>query len=127
MIAPALSVRATLARVTDPEQRLQRLLTALWRELPRESNGFANNVMQALSTTSRGDEYSPHLRRRFQARVAQWLRSCLTLDAGEASHLAAVLLMAFDGYVMNAHVGKGVACDAATLRLTCRLLSGHGS
>ncbi|MEO6270207.1 MAG: TetR/AcrR family transcriptional regulator, partial [Lautropia sp.] len=37
----------SLKRVTDPRIRLRKLLLALWRDLPRESNGFANNVMQA--------------------------------------------------------------------------------
>lgn len=110
-----------LERVTDPDERFERLLTALWRDLPRESNGFANNVMQALSTTS-GEEYDPHLRELFQARVAAWIAGCLALDAQDASRLAGVLLMAFDGFAMNAHLGRGVSCGAPTLRLLSAIL-----
>ena len=115
----------SLSRIKDPRERFQRLLTALWRDLPRESNGFANNVMQALSTTRGDDEYSPHLREQFQARVAAWLEACLPIPAQEGNHLAGVLLMAFDGYAMNAHLGSGIVCDVKTLRLLGDMLGGR--
>ncbi|MEZ2298627.1 HEAT repeat domain-containing protein [Variovorax sp. RCC_210] len=38
--------------------------------LPRENNGFTNNVMQAVSSSSGNGDYSPELRQFFQARVA---------------------------------------------------------
>lgn len=110
-----------LERIADPHERFQRLLTALWRDLPRESNGFANNVMQALSTTS-GEEYDPHLRELFQARVARWIESCMPIPDGDAGRLAGVLLMAFDGFAMNAHLGRGVTCGVPTLRLLGAML-----
>lgn len=116
----------TLQRVDDPRERFQRLLTVLWRDLPRESNGFANNVMQALSTTS-GEDYSPHLREMFQARVATWVESCLSIPASQSQQLAGVLLMALDGYAMNAHLRNGVACDVKTLRLLGDMLAGRVS
>ena len=117
----------SLSRVNDPRERFQRLLTALWRDLPRESNGFANNVMQALSTTRGGDEYSPQLREQFQARVAAWLAACLPISAQDGNHLAGVLLMAFDGYAMNAHLGSGIVCDVRTLRLLGDMLAGRAA
>jgi AcrR family transcriptional regulator len=107
----------SLRRVQDPRRRFQRLLTALWRELPRETNGFANNVMQALSTTSGSDEYSPHLRELFQARVAEWIADCLSITPDQSSTLAGVLLMAFDGYAMNVHLSNGISCDDRTVTL----------
>lgn len=115
----------SLRAVKDPRERFQRLLTALWRDLPRENNGFANNVMQALSTTSGSEGYSPRLRELFQNRVAAWIETCVPLPRQGSFLLAGVLLMAFDGYAMNAHVSNGVACDAATLRLVRDLLTGR--
>jgi AcrR family transcriptional regulator len=113
-----------LARVAAPRRRLERLLLALWRDLPRESNGFANNVMQAVSTSARNGEYSPRLRELFQARVARWLRGCLPLEPGEDVRLAGIVLMAFDGFAMNAHLSNGIVCDAATARVAAGLLAG---
>jgi AcrR family transcriptional regulator len=116
-------VERSLSRVKTPRERFQRLLVALWRELPRDSNGFANNVMQALSTSG-SEEYNPHLRETVQTRVGGWLADCLSLPADDGRRLAGVLLMAFDGYAMNAHLGRGVVCDAKTLGLVGDMLAG---
>jgi AcrR family transcriptional regulator len=115
----------SLRAVKDPRERFQRLLTVLWRDLPRENNGFANNVMQALSTTSGTEGYSSKLRELFQTRVAAWVEGCVPLPRQGSNLLASVLLMAFDGYAMNAHLSNGVTCDAATLRLFRDLLTGR--
>lgn len=111
-----------LAELPDPRRRLERLLLALWRDLPAETQGFANNVMQALSTSARGDDYDPRLRQRFQARVASWLAGALELPARDARVLAGVMLMAFDGFAMNVHLRHGIRCDAATARLVASML-----
>ena len=115
----------SLRRVKDPRERFQRLLTVLWSELPRETNGFANNVMQALSAASGGDEYSPHLRELFQARVAEWIAGCLSIPPRESSALAGVVLMAFDGFTMNVHLANGIACNAETVSLLVGMLAGR--
>jgi len=115
---------ASLARVRDPRRRLERLLVALWRELPAATRGFANNVMQALSTSGRGDDYDPRLRQRFQRRVAAWLAETPGLSARDSRVLAGVTLMAFDGFAMNVHLRHGIRCDAGTARLVAGLLAG---
>ena len=112
----------SLARIRDPRARLQRLLLALWRELPRESNGFANNVMQAVSTSGADGDYSPELREYFQGRVTAWVGECLGLEEREATMIASVLLMAFDGFAMNVRLVHGVACDAKMAQLLAQRL-----
>jgi AcrR family transcriptional regulator len=118
---------ATLARIADRRKRLEKLLLALWRELPRATNGFANNVMQALSTSGRNDAYDPHLRLLFQGRVADWITDATALSARESRIVAGVALMAFDGFAMNVHLPVGIVCDAATARLIARTLIGPGA
>ena len=108
---------AAIRRIKDPRKRLERVLMALWRDLPRDSNGFANNVMQAVSTSAGTGDYSPHLRELFQRRVAQWIQSCLQVSVDEAASIAAVVLMAFDGFAMNVHLAHGVACDRTIAQL----------
>ena len=118
---------ASLARIADRRRRLEKLLLALWRELPRATNGFANNVMQALSTSGRSDAYDPHLRLLFQRRVAAWIADATALSARESRIVAGVALMAFDGFAMNVHLPVGIVCDAATARLMARTLIGPGA
>jgi AcrR family transcriptional regulator len=114
----------SLAKVADPRKRLEKLLLALWRELPRATNGFANNVMQALSTSGRSDAYDPHLRELFQRRVAGWVAETTRLSSRESKIVAGVALMAFDGFAMNVHLPVGIVCDPATARLMARTLIG---
>lgn len=112
----------TLERIDDPLRRLERLLLALWRDLPRESNGFANNVMQAISTSAPDGEYSPALREFFQQRVAAWVRRSTGGSQRQADRTASVLLMAFDGFAMNARLKQGVACTPAMAALMAKAL-----
>lgn len=118
---------ASLARIADRRKRLEKLLLALWRDLPRATNGFANNVMQALSTSGRNDAYDPHLRQLFQGRVAVWIADATALSARESRVVAGVALMAFDGFAMNVHLPVGIVCDAATARLMARTLIAPGT
>jgi AcrR family transcriptional regulator len=113
----------SLRRVSDPQERLRKLLLALWRDLPRESNGFANNVIQAVSTSRRNGDYSPRLRQVFQGRVAGWMRECLDVTSRESEMIAGVALMAFDGFAMNVHLVHGVACNVEIAGLLSRLLA----
>jgi len=117
---------ASIRRIKDPGKRLERILMALWRDLPRDSNGFANNVMQAVSTSAGTGDYSPRLRVLFQSRVAHWIQSCLQVSAEEAASIAAVVLMAFDGFAMNVHLAHGVACDKTIAQLFGGLLARSG-
>jgi hypothetical protein len=79
--------------------------------------------MQAVSTSGADGDYSPELREFFQARVAGWVRQCLDIDEHEATMIASVLLMAFDGFAMNVRLVHGVACDAQMADLVSRLLT----
>jgi AcrR family transcriptional regulator len=115
----------SLARTADPRERLERLLLALWRDLPREANGFANNIVQALSTTRNG-EYDPRLRKLVQGRVARWIHESLALAPRESEIVAGVLLMAFDGFAINVHLEHGMACNAAMARLFAGMLCASG-
>ncbi|MEO8523193.1 MAG: TetR/AcrR family transcriptional regulator [Caldimonas sp.] len=114
----------TLTTIADPRLRLERLLLALWRDLPRATHGFANNVMQALSSSAQGEPYDPRLRRLFQGRVAGWIAGSLGVPIAEAGVIAGVALMAFDGFAMNARLAGGIRCDAKTARLMAGMLMG---
>lgn len=118
-------IEAALARIDDPARRIERLLLALWRDLPQANSGFANNVMQALSTsgtTGAAGDYDPALRRLFERRVAGWLAQALPGGKADAAQAAGVVLMAFDGFAMNAKLPHGLRCTPAMARAVARAL-----
>jgi AcrR family transcriptional regulator len=112
-----------LAAIAEPRARLRRILVALWREIPSEGNGFANNLMQALSTATSDERYSPGLLRNVELKVAAMIDTCLPpgarIDSPAIAHLA---FMAFDGFAMHAHLKTGQPCDDAVIDSMCALL-----
>ena len=121
------SLAAQLERVRDPRRRLRKLLEALWRDIPAERNGFANNVMQAASTASPEEGYNPTLLKWVEESVASMI--CAALPPGRCGALGSVdiahiLMMAFDGFVINYHLRPGKHCSRETIELMSQLLLG---
>lgn len=113
-----------LAAIVAPRARMRRILVALWREIPSEANGFANNLMQALSTAARDESYSPDFLRAVRQRLADMIDGCLAgeaqrVDSAALSHLS---FMAFDGFAMHAHLKTGEPCSDAVIDTVCALL-----
>lgn len=112
------ALEKSLQRTTDPRQRLRKILSTLWREIPSADNGFANNMMQAISAANGRDGYSPSLRLAVEARLARLLEDCLpATDRKNARDIASIMLMAFDGYALNFHLKGGAVCPARQLAL----------
>jgi AcrR family transcriptional regulator len=113
----------SLQRTADPRQRLRKILSTLWREIPSAENGFANNMMQAISAANGRDGYSPTLRLAIEERLAKLLEDCLpATDRKNARDLASIMLMAFDGYALNFHLKGGAVCPARQLALFADIL-----
>lgn len=113
----------SLKRTVDPKQRLQKLLRALWRDLPREHNGFAHNIVEAVASSSGRSEYDPSSRQYYERRVAEWLQKCAELSSKEAGLVSTVMIMAFDGFAANVTLDHGAACNADMVELFADLLS----
>jgi AcrR family transcriptional regulator len=116
----------SLRRVRDPRQRLHKILATLWRHMPSVDNGFANNLMQALSTTTVREGYSPTLRLTIEERLARLVDDCLP-EFGHATsrELANIVLMAFDGYALNFHLNGKATCPLRRLTLFADMLLDH--
>ena len=112
----------SLSEISDPKSRLKKLLLALWREFPKENNGFAHNVVEAVSSSANRDEYSPKLREYFVERVGRWLQDCTAMGEKDCRLVATVLVMAFDGFAANVTLEHGAACNAETVELFGKLL-----
>jgi AcrR family transcriptional regulator len=118
-------LESQLAAIKDPRARMRHILVALWREIPSQTNGFANNLMQALSTASRNERYSPDFLRAVEKRLADMIDACLPsnprarVDSRGLAHLA---FMAFDGFAMHAHLKTGEPCGDDVIDTVCALL-----
>jgi AcrR family transcriptional regulator len=121
------SLSAELATIKNPSRRLYTLFKTYWRDIPAENGGFANNIIQAISTVEHDDLYRPAL--------AEWMEAQLrdmVLDAlpKERRHLvrkppfAHLMLMAFNGFTVYHHINPCKPCDDETIDLVCAMLLG---
>lgn len=116
-----------LRRIKDPSRRLKKILSTLWRDIPSVQNGFANNMMQALSSTTVREGYKPTLRFAAEKRLTVMLESCLPgLRREQVQELAKILFMAFDGYIVNYHLFERATGPAKQLELLTDMLLSYG-
>lgn len=97
-------LEAEAAAVDEPRKKLRVILRTLWVDIPAEENGFANNLMQAISTARPDEGYKRDLLRRVEEQVSRMIRETLPPERAalaERGYLAHVLFMAFDGFAMN--------------------------
>jgi AcrR family transcriptional regulator len=116
-----------LTEIPEPRQRLRHLVAALWRDIPAEENGFANNIIQAVSGASSEEEYDPSLLRMAEEFLGRMLREMLPRerrDAIDIRSLSHLMFMAFDGFAMNVHVNRAAACGDAEIEVLCNLILG---
>jgi hypothetical protein len=96
-----------LAAVRSPRLRLKRLLTALWRDIPAEENGFLNNIMQAISATNPKEGYRSTLVRWLEERIETLVADALPPERKarfRKARIAHVIIMAFDGFAIHRHL-----------------------
>lgn len=113
-----------LATIDDADERLLHIVRTVWIELPVEDNGFANNLMQAVSTTDRDEPFRSDLLSRSAAALSSLLSRALPADRQgliENDRLAHILLMAFDGFVVRHHVG-GTRSDMSEIAAIMKLM-----
>jgi AcrR family transcriptional regulator len=119
-----------LGRMRSPRGRLRRLLTALWRDIPAEENGFLNNIMQAISVTDPDEGYRSTLVQWLEERVASIVLGALPevrKRRWRRARLAHVLIMAFDGFAIHRHLHpKKTPVDDATIDAVVTMFLGDG-
>ena len=116
-------LEAALVQIGDPSRRLKKVLSTLWRDIPSANNGFANNMMQALSAATGREGYKPTLRFTAEKRLTKMLEECLPrLGHERVRDLASILFMAFDGYIVNFHLLERATCPVRRLELLGKIL-----
>jgi AcrR family transcriptional regulator len=121
------TIEARLAKIDSPAQRLRVLLVFLWRELPATQQGFANNVIQAISTATPKDEYRTDLIAWLEAKIEQLVLAAIParkhrlVTGTELSHM---IVMTMDGYIMYRHTRPRDICKMETIDAFCLMLAG---
>lgn len=116
-----------LKLVRNRRERLRCLISALWRDIPGERNGFANNWMQAASTATPEEGYNPELLTWVEKKIAAMLLDTLPPSRrGALAHarFTHILMMAQDGFVINYHLRPGKHCSEESIDLMCGLMLG---
>jgi len=119
-----------LARIRDPRRRLKKIFRTLWRDIPAEDNGFANNIMQAISTATPGEGYKPTLLRWMEQKLAEMVTAALPAHRRSLlgrARIAHLMVMAFDGFIVYHHLNPAGPCDGATIDYFCSLLLGDSA
>ncbi len=130
MTAKIVELEREAAAIRDPRARLRHVLSTFWGEIPAANNGFARNIMQALSIASTGKDYNPQMVRWIEAKITKLILGCLPANrrplAANGS-LAHVLVMAFDGFVINQGLNPAAACNELIIDVICLALLGRGA
>lgn len=102
----------TARDITDPYERLRCVFLTLWRDMPREDNGFARSFMEAIVTAPL-DVEKPHSLLKWSVDfVHDLILSCVPAERRASfpdTTISFVAWMAFDGFAVN--VGRGEDCD----------------
>lgn len=98
----------TAKQIADPEARLRHILITLWRDIPREDNAFARNLIQAIATAPPELE-KPHGPLQWNVEfVNDLILDCLPAERRfmlKDATISFLAWMAFDGFALN--VGRG--------------------
>lgn len=127
IIAKMDEIHAEAIQIADKRSRLLYVLKSLWEDIPNENNNNINNLMQALVISSRDDDYEPRILTQMKWRVAAMVESCLPPERLEALDVAAVahlLVMAFDGFVINSHLNPHEEGRGRLIKAACEMILG---
>jgi AcrR family transcriptional regulator len=116
-----------LKRLRSPRARLRAILLALWRDIPEADNGFYNNLMQALASTTPSEGYSRDLITRLESRFSDMIRATLPearRHLVERNLLAHALFMGSDGFAINVKLNGPAPQVSEIVELMCDLLIG---
>jgi AcrR family transcriptional regulator len=115
-----------IRRASSARGKLRLLLLGLWRDIPAQNTGLANSLMEALASADARQGKPDDLLRATEHRLAAWLQEIVpprrrpVVDRDLMSHL---LLMAYDGFVINRRLGDIRDADAMA-ELLCDMTLG---
>lgn len=107
----------------DNRQALRKLFVAMWQTLPAADDGFCSNLIEALADRTSQEKYSTLMRVPTDSALDKMLAHCLPLlPPASRKAIANMLIMAFDGYVLNYHLPNGQKALDTEIDLLCEVI-----
>lgn len=101
-------LEAQIEATPAPRERLRRCLLGIWRDIPATNTGLANSLMEALASIDPEAGKPDDLLRWTERRLTELLYRALPARRRRLlgqDLLAHLLLMAYDGFVINRRLG----------------------
>ena len=121
-------LQAKVKALGTPRERLHCILLGIWRDIPQENLGLANSMMEALSSADPSQKKPSGLLRLIEQRLAVMLQSALPTRVPRKVNfelLANLLLMAYDGFVINRRLNDLRNIEELVANLCDILLDGN--
>lgn len=109
-----------LQKLSRPRKRIELILKRMWQNIPADRNCFANNIIQAISTSDSG--YRPKALTMLRTKISSMLYASLPKSDRSfelCDQLAVIIIMAFDGFVINRHLPHHLICDDESISVVC--------
>lgn len=87
--------------------KLKAIILGLWRDIPQKNPGLANSLMEALASADPAKGKPVPMLLKHEKRLADMLAKALPRSRRRYAHVLVgnLLLMAYDGYVINRRLG----------------------
>jgi AcrR family transcriptional regulator len=102
------SLAESVRRFRTPKSRLRRIFVGMWGDIPAADHSFANALIEALAIAPKGMGKPNTLLIQVESFLTALIAECLPEEQAhlvENDLLAHVIWMAFDGFVINQHIG----------------------
>lgn len=101
------AIEAAADAAPTPRAKVKTIVLGLWRDTPTANSGLANSLMEALASTDPGKGKPEPLLLWTERRLAEMLAKVLPRSRRRFADalVANILLMAYDGYVINRRLG----------------------
>ncbi len=98
----------SVRKFRTPKSRLRRIFIGLWSDIPAADHSFANALIEALAVAPKGMEKPNTLLIEVESFLTALITECLPEQQAHLTRddlLAHIIWMAFDGFVINQHLG----------------------
>jgi AcrR family transcriptional regulator len=100
-------IEAAARAAPTPRAKVETIILGLWRDIPTANPGLANSLMEALASADPGKGKPDPLLRWNESKLAAMLTEALPRSRRRYGDelVANLLIMAYDGYVINRRLG----------------------